>query len=43
MRPHVEGHPHVNLVIDDDEPLARLLTAAGAEVRASFLHLGGAL
>jgi ribosomal protein S18 acetylase RimI-like enzyme len=44
MRPHVEALcPYVNLVIDDDEPLARLLTAAGAEVRASFLHLGGAL
>ena len=43
MRPHVPDQPHVNLVIDDDEALVSRLAAAGAEVRAAFLHLGGAL
>jgi hypothetical protein len=43
MRPHVPDQPHVDLVIDDDEPLVSRLVAVGAEVRAEFLHLGGAL
>jgi GNAT superfamily N-acetyltransferase len=43
MRPHVVGIPAVNLVIDDDDGLVSLLVAAGAEVRADFFHLGGAL
>jgi GNAT superfamily N-acetyltransferase len=43
MRPHVEAVPYVNLVIDDDAPLVRLLKAAGAETRGEFSHFGGAL
>jgi ribosomal protein S18 acetylase RimI-like enzyme len=43
MRPHVVGHAHVNLVIDDDEALTHALVAAGAEVRGVFLHLAGPL
>ncbi|HVR01745.1 MAG TPA: GNAT family N-acetyltransferase [Polyangia bacterium] len=43
MHTHVPACPHVNLVIDDDEPLVRLLVAAGAEVRGDFLHLAAPL
>jgi GNAT superfamily N-acetyltransferase len=43
MRPHVSAHRHVNLVIDDDDGLVKLLVASGGEVRRDFLHFGGAL
>jgi GNAT superfamily N-acetyltransferase len=43
MHAHVPACPHINLVIDDDEPLVRLLLATGAEARGDFLHLAAPL
>jgi GNAT superfamily N-acetyltransferase len=43
MHRHVPACPHVSLVIDDDEPLVRLLLATGAEARGDFLHLAAPL
>jgi hypothetical protein len=43
MHAHVPESTHVNLVVDDDERVVKLLVDAGAEVRGEFLHLVGAL
>ncbi len=43
MRRHVPTDEHVNLVAEDDERLADLLTSAGASVRDEILHMEGGL
>lgn len=43
MRSVVPHDEYVNLVAEDDEDLARLLTGAGASVRDHILHMVGAL
>jgi GNAT superfamily N-acetyltransferase len=43
MHARVGDRPHLNLVIDDDEPLVTLLVGAGGERRLDLLHLAGPL
>lgn len=44
IRPHeLPGTPHMQLVVEDDDALAQLLTDAGATVRLTALHMAGAV
>jgi GNAT superfamily N-acetyltransferase len=44
IRPHeLPGAPHMQVVVEDDEPLALVLIEAGATVRLRMLHMMGDL
>lgn len=43
MRQHVPTDQHVNLVAEDDQRLADLLTSVGAKLRDEILHMEGSL